>query len=194
MRIMLISGNPKQDGLCQSVIAEALAGAEAAGAEATEIRLSDHDLTRCQVCREGWGNCRDKGICTFGADGFSQIQEELAKADALIMATPVYWGETSETLKSFLDRLRRCEFGENGHLAGKSAILIASAGGSGNGILTCLDQMEQFCRHTSVRIFDRFGINRWNNDYQKKSVYNAVGALASGRLVGDTVTISGKQT
>ena len=31
--------------------------------------------------------------------------------------TPVYWGETAEGLKSFMDRLRRCEFGQNGVLS-----------------------------------------------------------------------------
>lgn len=187
MKITLVSGNPKLTGLCQSVTQSALAGARAGLAEATEIRLNDVDLLRCQVCDDGWGPCRDQNICRFGTDGFTDIQNQLKEADALILATPVYWGECSESLKCFLDRLRRCEFGEKGALAGKQVILIASAGGTGNGIINCLNQLEQFCRHTGMIIFDRFGINRWNADYQSLAVQTAVKVLAEGRKAGQTV-------
>lgn len=187
MHVMILSGNPKQDGLCQSIIDAAVSGIQAGGAQCTEIRLCDRDLIRCQVCDEGWGICRDQNRCTYGNDGFNQIQDRLIKADAFLLATPVYWGEASETLKCFLDRLRRCEFGDDGKLSQKAAILIASAGGSGNGILTCLDQLERFCHHAGSVVFDRFGINRWNSDYQMKAVKSACQSLASGRNVGDTV-------
>jgi NAD(P)H-dependent FMN reductase len=66
----------------------------------------------------------------------------------------------AEALKGFFDRLRRCDFGQQGVLAGKQILLIASAGGSGNGLLTCLEQMDRFCRHTGAVIFDYIGINR----------------------------------
>lgn len=187
MNILIISGNPKQDGLCHSITEAAKSGALEAGAKVTEIPLCDMHLIRCQVCDDGWGTCYAENKCAFGSDGFTQIQDSLRNADALILATPVYWGETSEALKSFLDRLRRCEFGQTGALSGKQAILIASAGGTGNGILTCLEQMEQFCRHTSTLVFDRFGINRWNSDYQSQSVARAAKALAAGRCCDDTV-------
>ena len=187
MQIVILSGNPKQDGLCQTIIQAAHQGASCEGTLVSEIRLCDGNLIRCQVCDEGWGTCRDENVCIYGNDGFSQIQDHLRKADALILATPVYWGECSETLKCFLDRLRRCEFGTQGALSKKQALLIASAGGSGNGIVSCFNQLEQFCRHTDIQIFDRFGINRWNADYQLKAVYAAARSISEGRKTGDTV-------
>jgi len=36
-------------------------------------------------------------------------------------------------------------------------------------------------------IFDYIGINRWNNDYKKQAVFEAVKAMASGRKNGDTI-------
>lgn len=187
MNILIISGNPKQDGLCFAITEAARDGAKKAGADIKEIRLCDMHLIRCQVCNDGWGTCYDENTCAFGSDGFTQIQDSVRGCDALILVTPVYWGETSEALKCFLDRLRRCEFGQMGIIAGKQVILIASAGGTGNGILTCLEQMEQFCRHTSALVFDRFGINRWNNDYQSAAVSESVRVMASGRCCGDTL-------
>jgi multimeric flavodoxin WrbA len=103
------------------------------------------------------------------------------------MVTPVYWGEMSETLKSFIDRLRRCEFNNSGVLRDKQVLILASPGGSGNGLLSCLEQMDRFCRHTGAIIFDYIGINRWNNDYKKAAVRSAARAVASGRKNGETI-------
>lgn len=187
MKIAILSGNPKTDGLCQSIINAAKHGAEKAGAKVNEIRLCDLDLGCCKVCDDGWGTCRDENYCSFGSDGFDDVVEQLANCDALIMATPVYWGESSEALKSFIDRFRRCHFGQNGVLAGKQVLLIASPGGSGGGLLTCLEQMDRLCHHTGAVIFDYIGINRWNSDYKMETTIAAASALASGRKNGETV-------
>ena len=187
MKISILSGTPKEDGLCQSFIEAAKQGAFKGGAEVDEIRLSDYDLVRCQVCSDGWGTCRSENYCIFGEDGFDAISSRLQNSDAIIMATPVYWGETSEVMKSFLDRLRRCEFDQNGVVRNKQFLLIATPGGSGNGLLSCLEQMERFCRHTGAIIFDYIGGNRWNNDYKMIAVKSAAHAIAIGRKNGDTL-------
>jgi hypothetical protein len=72
-------------------------------------------------------------------------------------------------------------------LAGKPVLLVASPGGSGNGMLTCLEQMDRFCRHTGAAIFDYVGINRWNSDYKRAAAFAAAKALASGRAPGETI-------
>lgn len=187
MKICIVSGNPKKDGLCQSVIEAAKEGAAAGNAQVDEVRLCDYKLVRCQVCGNGWGPCRDQNICTYGDDGFNDITARIKESDAVVLATPVYWGETSEALKCFLDRLRRCEFSGEDVLRNKQVLMIASAGGSGNGILTCLEQLDRFCRHTGMVIFDYIGINRWNNDYKKQAVWAAAKAMAEGRQNGETI-------
>jgi multimeric flavodoxin WrbA len=96
----------------------------------------------------------------------------------------------AEGLKCFFDRLRRCEFGQQGALSGKPTLLVASAGGSGNGLLTCLEQMDRFCRHSGAAIYDYFGINRWNNDYKRLAIYAAGKAMAEGRKAGETINAS----
>ncbi|MDR3238063.1 MAG: flavodoxin family protein, partial [Spirochaetia bacterium] len=103
----------------------------------------------------------------------------------------------AESLKCFLDRLRRCEVdmpllaprtGQKAALSGKQILLVASPGGSGNGALTCLDQMDRFCRFTGAVVFDYIGINRWNNDYKKSAVYAAAKAMAGGRKAGESLS------
>ena len=187
MKICILSGNPKKDGLCQSIIDAAKTGVLEGGAEVEEIRLCDYQMARCQVCGDGWGTCRNESYCMYGSDGFDEVKERLQSSDAVIFASPVYWWETSEAFKAFIDRLRRCELSQKNVLRDKQILCIVSAGGTGNGILSCLEQMERFCKHTGAVIFDYIGVNRWNNDYKREAAKAAAKAMAKGRKNGDTL-------
>ena len=185
MKYLIITGNPKQDGLCHSVTSEIARGASDGGAE-VEI-LNTVGMKACLCCGNGWGTCREQHECSFGEGDFNKAQETVKNADMICLITPVYWGEVAEGLKSFMDRLRRCEFGQNGILSGKQILLVAVPGGSGNGMLSCLEQMDRFCRHTGAVIFDYIGVNRWNSDYKKIAAYSAAKTMSSGRNAGITI-------
>jgi multimeric flavodoxin WrbA len=192
MKFLVITGNPKQTGMCHAVTEQVIAGAKAGGAE-VEILTVDK-LERCHVCSDGWGACREQHRCVFGKDGFDDAQAAVKNAEAFCFITPVYWGEMAEGIKSFFDRLRRCEaskqFGGStagSAFSGKQTLLVASPGGTGNGALSCLEQMDRFCRHTGAVIFDYISINRWNSDYKKAAAYAAAKAIAEGRKNGVTV-------
>lgn len=189
MKFLIISGNPKKDGLTFGVTSEIARGAADGGAE-VEI-ITTESVNRCKVCGSGWGPCRNENYCSFGDDdSFNAMQRKIKDADLLCLVTPVYWGEVSEGLKALMDRLRRCEFnmfGKNGELAGKQTLLVAVPGGSGNALLTCLQQMERFCQHTGAVIFDYIGVNRWNQVYKKEAAYSAALLMAKGIKNGDTI-------
>jgi multimeric flavodoxin WrbA len=193
MKMLIISGNPKKNGLCYELTEELSRGVRDGGGEGEVITLETVD--RCQVCGDGWGPCRERHSCVFGeGDGFNEAQEKIRAADALCLITPVYWAEMAESLKCFCDRIRRCEAskhftgqGAESIFAGKRTLLVASAGGSGNGLLSCLEQMDRFCRHTGAVIFDYIGVNRWNEDYKKQALYAAGKAIAGGRKAGESL-------
>jgi Multimeric flavodoxin WrbA len=185
MNYLIISGNPKTDGLCHGITEQVKCGAKDGGAHVEVLTVAA--LERCHVCGNGWGTCREKHHCAFGMDGFDAAQAAVKNADQICLITPVYWHEMAEGLKCFLDRLRRCEFGKTGALSGKQILLVASPGGTGNGMLSCLEQMERFCRHTGANVFDMIGINRWNNDYKGAAAYAAARAMAEGRKVDETL-------
>jgi multimeric flavodoxin WrbA len=184
MKFLIITGNPKSDGLCKSITAEIERGAADGGAEAEVITCEK--IARCHGCGDGWGTCRNENTCTFGGDGFNDLQAKVKEADLLCFISPVYWGEVAEGLKSFMDRLRRCEFNADG-LKGKQTLLVAVPGGSGNALLTCLQQMERLCQHTGAVIFDYIGVNRWNQGYKKTAAYNAALLMAKGVKNGETI-------
>lgn len=182
MKAVILSGTPKSEGLSATCVSAAVTGLEKAGASVKIINLCETSIGRCKVCGDGWGTCREEHVCEYGEDGFSEVSMEIAEADVLVMQSPVYWGETSEVLKSFLDRFRRCEaLKEHTVLSGKEVLLIAAPGGSGNGLLTCLGQMERAVQHMRGHIFDYIGVNRWNREYKLKAITAAAEALAFRR-------------
>ncbi len=187
MKISVLSGNPKKDGLCQSIVDSAILSAVEAGAEIDEIRLCEYHMGACRVCGNGWGTCQSENYCSYGDDGFNEARERVKDSDAIILVTPVYWGETSEALKNFMDRLRRLEYNQSDVLRNKQVLLIASPGGTGNGALSCLEQMDRFCRHTGAFIFDYIVVNRWNRDYKILAVKAATRAIIKGRKNGDNI-------
>ncbi|OHD73858.1 MAG: iron-sulfur protein, partial [Spirochaetes bacterium RBG_13_68_11] len=161
---MVLSASPNTGGLtaaCARAAVEAAAGA-VAGVDAREIRLNGAGVGLCRACGDGWGTCRTDHRCQV-EDGFQEIHRRVVGADALVLVTPVYWGEMSESAKAFTDRLRRCEAsaGEASRLRGKPVVAVAAAGGTGGGLVSCLAGMERLIQHLRARQYDLVSVNRW---------------------------------
>ena len=192
MKLLILSGSPKKDGLCKSLEITAVEAVETMGSEAKVISLKS--LSACRMCNEGWGTCLSDHYCEFGVDdGFNDYQKDMEWADGFVFITPVYWGEVSEGMKTFLDKLRRCQATKNwgrdkekSFLSGKSSILVSSAGGGGGGITSAFVQMERAISHmdgtgypydTEWGFFDYIAVNRWNQSYKREALYSAVTAF-----------------
>jgi multimeric flavodoxin WrbA len=99
MNVLGISGSPKDDGLTSLLLDKVLDGAKASGAHTEKIILNDLDFKPCQDC----GGCSETGICILD-DDMGPIYEKLAHADAVIVASPIYFGNISAQLKAMIDR------------------------------------------------------------------------------------------
>jgi len=178
MNVMVLSASPNTDGLTPACAAAAVEGARLAGADAEEVRLNDLDIGRCLACDNGWGTCRTTHECQV-ADDFQALHARVRGVDGLVLVTPVYWWEMSESAKAFTDRLRRCEatLGEDSHLRDVPVMAVAAAGGSGNGTVNCLLSMENWIRHVGARRFDLFPITRWNRAYKLEAIQKAAQAM-----------------
>ena len=86
-------------------------------------------------------------------------------ADRIVWVTPVYWHDLAECLKSFLDRLRRCDVKYNHDLQGKLCLIVVCAGGSGNGATRCLVNFEETLGHMGMVCVERLPITRLNRSY-----------------------------
>jgi multimeric flavodoxin WrbA len=145
---------------------------------AQEVRINDLQVGMCEACNNGWGTCLPDHACQV-EDDFQALHEQVCQADALVIVTPVYWGEMSESAKAFTDRLRRCEatLGDDSRLFSKPVIAVAAAGGSGNGMITCLLSMERWIDHVRARKFDLIPVNRWSRSYKFVAIEEAAHAM-----------------
>jgi multimeric flavodoxin WrbA len=175
MNVLVISASPNRDGLTAACAAAAIEGARQADGQAEEIRLNDLIVGMCEACDNGWGTCRPDHECQV-KDDFQPLHQRMLRADACVLVTPVYWGEMSESAKAFADRLRRCEStrGAESGLTGVPVIAVAAAGGSGNGMVTCLLSMERWIDQLRARKFDLIPVNRWSCEYKLAAIREAV--------------------
>ena len=178
MKVVAVQSSPNLDGLTSSLVQAVLRGLEARGGETELIHLNKLDIKPCIACDNGWGKCRKEGICIL-EDDFQKLREKIAKSDALIFATPVYWHDLSESAKIFLDRLRRCETGRGFKtFTGKKAIGIASAGGSGRGAVRALYNLEDYLRRLGFDIFDLVPVTQFSRDHKLEMLERAGKRLA----------------
>lgn len=163
-KVAVLWSSPNEEGLTASAKNEFIRGLTDAGAEVTEIHLNSRKIEHCRACGSGWGTCLQQGSCVI-RDDFREIYQTLAEADGIVWISAVYWWETTEYFKAFFDRLRRCEGMKNRFLADKRCVLIACAGGTGRGVVECLQQMERGLTHMGMRVYDRIPVVRYNRDY-----------------------------
>lgn len=126
MKITGISGSPNAGGNNERIIDLALGIVKKKGYETDKILLSALDVKPCNDC----STCRSKKECPID-DDMAGIYEKLEGSDALIVASPVFFGSISAQLKALFDRtilLRRNGFLLKGKVGG--AITV---GGSRNG-------------------------------------------------------------
>ena len=182
MQFLILSGNPIPDALCHGVTQEIVRGAADGGVEAPVLPIEG--ISDCRDCNEGWGVCRNEHVCTFGKDGFNELHQQVRQADALCVIMPAEHSQSGPAMTGFLERLRRCEFGQFGALASKPILIVSFPDSADNSLLSCLEQMDRFCRQTGAVIFDHLGVNSWNSDYTRISAYYAGRAIAFGRKAG----------
>src|SRR6266508_3809253 len=108
MNLIIVQCSPNEDGLTAACATAAAQGARRAGASVEEVMLNDAQVGQCQACGRGWGQCQSAHDCQV-EDGFQALHQRILAADGLVIVTPVYWGEMSESAKALTDRLRRCE-------------------------------------------------------------------------------------
>jgi len=149
--IAIITASPNKEGLTAACASAALQGVLLSGETGEVFDLCDQKIAPCRVCNDGWGNCRVHSKCVID-DGLPALQQYIEECYGFILITPVYFGQPSERMTYFLNRFRRCEFfhKSGSSAAGKPTVLVAAAGGSGNGTASCLAEMESWCRHVGA--------------------------------------------
>ena len=172
MQILILSGSRNREGQTARAINTVCKGIADAGGNSETIFLIEFELERCRQCeKDGWGLCRSEGYCII-EDDFAPLVSKIEAADAIVFATPVYFGDLSESMRGFLDRLRRIHFPElikagrgPGAFPGEGstpAIGLCYAGGSGNGTISCCANLEKILQTCGFDVVDMIPARRQN--------------------------------
>jgi len=99
LRVLGIMGSPRIKGNTDLLLDEALQGAQSQQAEVEKIVV---DKLKISPCREYYG-CLKDGNCVI-RDDMDDIYPKLLSADAIIVASPIFFYALSAQLKALIDR------------------------------------------------------------------------------------------
>ena len=141
MIVLGVVGSPRQNGRTNRLVDAALEGAKSRGSSIKKINLADFDVKPYTGVRE---SCPEE---------LNKICEE---ADAIVLGSPIYFGDVSGLIKSFMETVRISNSN------GKPALGISIAGGTGKGLLSGVQTIYQFFFHKQMRGIDPTPVSRFN--------------------------------
>lgn len=105
MKVIAVNGSPRKGGNTAILLQSALKGAETKGAKTELINLYELDFRGCYSCFA----CKRKGslcngICAI-KDGLREVLEKIMNCDLLLLGSPIYFGNVTGEMRSFLERL-----------------------------------------------------------------------------------------
>jgi multimeric flavodoxin WrbA len=105
MKLIAINGSPRKKWNTATMLEKAIEGAASRGAETKLIHLYDLTFRGCISCfsckiknGKSYGNCAVK-------DDLTPVYAEIKDADAIILGSPIYLGDVTGQLRSFMERL-----------------------------------------------------------------------------------------
>ena len=119
MKVLMINGSPRQQGNTALALAEIAKQLDKHGIANETVWIGNQPVRGCIAC----GGCSRKGsLCVFNDDICNRISEKFAGADALIVGSPVYYGQPNGAVLSVI---QRAFYSNGGAIAGKPAAAVA---------------------------------------------------------------------
>lgn len=103
MKVLLINGSPRKEGNTFIALSEIANQLATHGIESEIMQIGTKPTRGCIVC----GTCKAKGNhrCAFDDDLCNRVNEKMESADAIIVGSPVYYGQPNGSLMSLMQRI-----------------------------------------------------------------------------------------
>lgn len=120
MKVLLINGSPRKDGNTSIALSEVAKQLAHEGIDSEMVWIGNKPIRGCIAC----GQCKEQvlGRCVFDDDVCNQISVKFAEADALVVGSPVYYGQPNGALLSII---QRAFFSNGANISGKPAASVA---------------------------------------------------------------------
>ena len=99
MRVLGIAGSPRRGGNTDRLLAEVMRGAASRGAETKTLIICRMDIAPCRHCDD----CLEARDCSIN-DDMQAVYKELAAADRIVLASPLYFNGITAQAKAVIDR------------------------------------------------------------------------------------------
>ncbi len=105
MVVIAINGSPRKKGNTAELLNKAIEGAKSVGAQTEIVNLYDLNYKGCVSCFAcKLKNGKSYGRCAY-RDEITPILNKISDADAVILASPIYFGDLSGEMRSFIERM-----------------------------------------------------------------------------------------
>lgn len=123
-KILIIKGSPRVNGNSAVLADQVAAGAQEVGAHVETYLLHNMDIRPCDAC----DTCRDTGGLCVIKDDMETLYPLLREADAILLASPIYWFTISAQLKTCIDRWYAMVTPDGHELSGKKIGIVLTYG------------------------------------------------------------------
>ncbi len=100
MKVLGIVGSPRRGGNTQQVMEEFLQSCTEEGLQTEIILLADLNIRPCQECLF----CKTNRKCKNDRDDFLPVYNKMLNSDAIVVASPVFFGSATAEITALLDR------------------------------------------------------------------------------------------
>lgn len=108
MNVLAIVGSPRKGKATDRLVDKAIKGVQnkSPNASIKKIYLSDHQINHCRDCLTCWKSNTEGPVarCVI-RDDMDDINQDILKADAVIMGTPIHMGYATALMMTFLERI-----------------------------------------------------------------------------------------
>ena len=103
MKVLLINGSPRREGNTYTALCEVARQLEVQGIESEIVWVGTRPVRGCIAC----GKCKQQGNnrCVFDDDVTNEVIGKMEQCDAIIVGSPVYWGQPSGQLLCLQQRM-----------------------------------------------------------------------------------------
>jgi multimeric flavodoxin WrbA len=155
-RVLILKGSPRKRGNSSTLADQVAAGARDAGATVESFDLHGMDIRPCDGC----DFCQGSGECVLN-DDMHLLYPKLREADAIVIASPIYWFMVSAQVKACIDRwyalegAQLAQGGGEGALAGKEFGVVLVYGDNdpySSGAVNAIRMFQDIARYEKATI------------------------------------------
>lgn len=122
-KIVVLTGSARRRGNSAALAEAFIDRARELGHEVTRFDAAFMKVNACIGCEA----CYKKGrACVFDDDDFNSAADAIERADAVVVATPMYWYSFPAKLKAVFDKFNSFDIGRHA-IGGKTCALMVTA-------------------------------------------------------------------